>query len=256
MKFSLLQENLNTALSSVSRFVSQKSQLPILSHILFSSDNGRLRLSATNLELGINYWIGAKIDKEGVFTIPAKEITEFVSYLPTGRLDVELNNQSLLEVSTTKAQSTFTTSAATDFPLLPQVDEKSVLEIDLKILSDAISQVAFAAATDDTRPVLTTVLCRFTPNSLGLVATDGFRLSLKDIKLVNPISLPQDKENLTLLIPARSLQEVVKFAKTSKKLKIGLSQDAHQLSFLLGSSKVIFLIIVGLFRILLLLKYL
>ena len=233
MKLSLLQENLNTALQNVSRFVALKAQLPILSNILFSTDAGRLKLSATNLELGINYWLGAKITTEGSFTIPAKEITEFVSYLPTGKLDLELNPQSLLEVASTKAQSTFTTIPAADFPVLPSIDDKTSLEIDLGVLSDTISQVAFAAATDDSRPVLTAVLCRFSSDSLSLVATDGFRLSLKEIKLTNPLTLPKGQENLTFLIPSRSLMEVVKLAKSTKKLKFGLSNDAHQLIFVL-----------------------
>ena len=93
MKFSLLQENLNNALSTVSRFVTAKAQLPILSHILFQSESGRLKLSATNLELGINYWLGAKITEEGAFTIPSREITEFVSYLPPGKLDLSLSDK-------------------------------------------------------------------------------------------------------------------------------------------------------------------
>ena len=245
MKLSLLQENLNIALSSVSRFVALKAQLPILSNILFSTDAGRLKLSATNLELGINYWLGAKISAEGSFTIPAKEITEFVSYLPTGKLDLELNPQSLLEVSSAKAQSTFTTIPAADFPVLPSINEKTSLEIDLNVLSDTISQVAFAAATDDSRPVLTAVLCRFTPDSLSLVATDGFRLSLKEIKLVNPLVLPKGQENLTFLIPSRSLMEVAKLAKSTKKLKFGLSSDAHQLIFVLEDLELVSRLIEG-----------
>src|SRR3989339_1952142 len=98
MKFSLLQENLNTALQNVSRFVSLKSQLPILSNILFSTDQGRLKLTATNMDLGINYWLGAKVEVDGSFAIPARELVEFVSYLSSGRLDLHLNPQSLLEV--------------------------------------------------------------------------------------------------------------------------------------------------------------
>jgi DNA polymerase-3 subunit beta len=245
MKLSLLQENLNSALQSVSRFVSLKAQLPILSNILFSTDSGRLKLSATNLELGINYWLGAKITTEGSFTIPAKEITEFVSYLPTGKLDLELNPQSLLEVASAKAQSTFTTIPSTDFPTLPSLDDKTSLEIDLNILSDTISQVAFAAATDDSRPVLTAVLCRFTPDSLSLVATDGFRLSLKEIKLVNQMVLPKGQENITFLIPSRSLLEVAKLAKSTKKLKFGLSSDAHQLIFVLEDLELVSRLIEG-----------
>jgi DNA polymerase-3 subunit beta len=245
MKLSLLQENLNIALSSVSRFVALKAQLPILSNILFTTDSGRLKLSATNLELGINYWLGAKISDEGSFTIPAKEITEFVSYLPTGKLDLELNPQSLLEVSSAKAQSTFTTIPSADFPVLPPLNDQTSLEIDLNVLSDTISQVAFAAATDDSRPVLTAVLCRFTPDSLSLVATDGFRLSLKEIKLVNPITLPKGQDNLAFLIPSRSLMEVAKLAKSTKKLKFGLSADAHQLIFVLEDLELVSRLIEG-----------
>lgn len=245
MQLSLLQENLNTALSSVSRFVSLKSQLPILSHILFATEQGRLKLSATNLELGINYWIGGKIDSEGSFTIPAKEITEFISYLPSGKLDLSLNSNSLLEIISLKAQSTFTTSSPSDFPTLPFINEKTAIEVDLKMISETISQVAFAAATDDSRPILTSVLCRFTTNSLSLVATDGVRLSLKEIKLVNPISLPEGKDNLTFLVPSRSLQEIVKLAKSSTKLKLGLSSDSHQLVFILEDIELVSRLIEG-----------
>lgn len=245
MKLSLLQENLNTALSSVSRFVSLKSQLPILGNILLSTDNGRLKLSATNLEMGINYWVGAKIDQEGSLTLPAKEVTEFVSYLPSGKIDIELNDQSLLEIISPKAQSTFTTAPVTDFPTLPLINQKTAIEIDLKILADTISQVAFAAATDDSRPVLTAVLCRFTPNSFSLVATDGFRLSLKEIKMVNPLEFPEGQDSQTFLIPSRSLQEVAKLAKNTKTLKMGLSVDSHQLIFVLEDLEIVSRLIEG-----------
>ena len=244
MQLSLLQENLNLALQNVSRFVSSKSQLPILSNILFTTDNGRLKLSATNLEIGINYWLGAKIDTEGSFTIPAKEITEFISYLSTGKIDLSLNPQSLLEISTIKAQSTFSTIPATDFPTLPPLDQKSSLEVDFNLLSQAISQVAFAAATDDSRPVLTGILCHFSSDTFSLVATDGFRLSRKIIKLTDNISLPDNKD-LTLLIPSRSLQEVSKLAKNIKKIRFGASPDSNQLVFVLEDVELVSRLIEG-----------
>ena len=153
MHFTLLQENFNTALSHVSRFVALKAQLPILSNILLSTENGRLKLSATNLELGVNYWIGAKIEEEGSITIPAKEITEFVSYLPTGKLDIEVNENNMLSVKSTKAESTFAASPATDFPELPPLNNDNALEFEAASLIESINQVSFAAATDDTRPV-------------------------------------------------------------------------------------------------------
>lgn len=232
MKLSVLQENLNQALTVVSRFVAAKSQLPLLGHILFSTDSGRLKLSATNLELGINYWLGAKIDLDGSFTVPDHDIAEFVSYLPAGRLDLSLVDN-LLEVVSSKATSTFSTTPSTDFPSLPPINSDTAITLDAKTLSAVIDQITFAAATDDSRPILTAVLCRFTNDILFLVATDGFRLSLKQIKLTTPIILPENSESLTLLIPARSLQEVAKLAKTSQQLSLGVSSDSHQLIFVL-----------------------
>lgn len=243
MKLSLLSENLSQALSDTSRFVASKIQLPILSHILFNTDQGRLKLSATNLELGINYWLGAKIETEGSFCLPAKEITEFVSYLPTGKLDFALKDKTLLTLTSDKTESHFACLPATDFPVIPSLDEKTVLEIDLSLLTQAINEVVFAAATDDSRPILTAILCTFTTNELRLVATDGFRLSLKTIKLTTPLTL--DSEAVNLLIPARSLSEVVKLAKGNGKIKIGLTKDSHQVVFVLENSEIVSRLIDG-----------
>ena len=199
MKFSVLQENLNTALQNVSRFVSPKTQLPILSNILFQSDQGRLKLSATNLELGINYWLGAKLEDEGSFTIPSKEITEFVSYLSAGKIDVDLNDKSLLTVNSAKASSTFTTSPATDFPTSPSLDLSKAFDLDLSLLTKTVNQIVFASASDDTRPILTSVYWHFTPDQFTIAATDGFRLSVKTSKLVNPLNIQTDPDGFTFL---------------------------------------------------------
>ena len=233
MKFSVLQENLNTALQNVSRFVSPKTQLPILSNILFQSDEGRLKLSATNLELGINYWLGAKLEDEGSFTIPSKEITEFVSYLSAGKIDVDLNEKSLLTVNSAKASSTFTTSPATDFPTSPSLDLSKAFDLDLSLLTKTVNQIVFASASDDTRPILTSVYWHFTPDQFTIAATDGFRLSVKTSKLVNPLNIQTDPDGFTFLVPARTLAEVVKLAKSSKTVKLGPSPDEHQLVFVL-----------------------
>ncbi len=245
MELSLLTENLNNALTHVSRFVSTKAQLPILSHILFSTDTGRLKLSATSLEMGINYWIGAKIETEGSFCVPSKDISEFISYLPSGKIDFNLNEKNLLNIKSLKASSTFSTLSSTDFPQIPTIDPTTVFELDLPVLLDSMTTVAFASATDDSRPVLTSVLCKFTPESLTLVATDGFRLSLKTIKFQNQIIFPDGQESLTLLIPAKSLAEVLKIAKIAPKIKIGLTPDRHQVVFVLEDLEIISRLIDG-----------
>ena len=231
MKLSLLQETFSPALTTVSRFIATRAQLPILSHILFSTDNGRLKLSATNLEMGINYWVGCKIDSEGSLAIPAREITEFVSYLPTGKIDLDLNPQSLLELSSLKAHSTFTTSPVTDYPSIAKLNPNTSIEVVFKDFSSAISEVIFAASTDDSRPVLTAILCVFTSSGFKLVATDGFRLSVKDIVSPETIQLPEGVDNFTYLIPSKSLSEVSKLVKSVEKIKFGLSEDSHQLVF-------------------------
>jgi DNA polymerase-3 subunit beta len=242
MKISLLQENFNLALNNVSRFVSSKNQLPVLNNILLSTDQGRLKLSATNLELSINYWIGAKIDQEGSITIPSKEITEFVSYLPSGKINLDLKDN-LLNLSSEKTQSSFTTTPAVDFPDFPKINPDTLFEIDLDLFVQSINQISFSAAIDDTRPVLTGILCLFENNSLKLVATDGFRLSFKEIKLENSLNLK--KESLSFLIPAKSLIEVTKLAKNNKKIKIGLSTDEHQVIFVLDDIELVSRLIEG-----------
>ncbi len=245
MKFSLLEENLNPALAHVSRFVSAKAQLPILNHILFATDSGRLKLSATNLEMGINFWVGAKIETEGNLCLPAKDIAEFISYLPVGKLNFDLNDHQLLSVKSAKASSTFTTLPPSDFPQIPSLDSKTAFDFDLPVLAQSVSQVAFSAAVDDARPVLTSVLCRFSSDNLTLVATDGFRLSVKNIKLVNPVDLKAGDDQLTLLIPAKSLMEVLKLSGSSPKIKIGLTPDRHQVVFVLEDLELVSRLIEG-----------
>lgn len=242
MNLSLLQENLNLALTNVSRFVSSKNQLPVLNNILLSTDEGRLKLSATNLELSINYWIGAKISQEGSITIPSKEITEFVSYLPEGKLDLELKNN-LLTLSSEKTNSEFTTTPATDFPEFPKINPETVFEIDFSLFTQSINQISFSAAIDDTRPILTGVLCIFEKTSIKFIATDGFRLSLKEIKLETPLDIK--RESLSFLIPAKSLIEVTKLAKNDSKIKIGLTSDEHQVIFVLDDIELVSRLIEG-----------
>lgn len=243
MKLSLLEENFSQALSHTSRFVASKVQLPILNNILLSTDNGRLKLSATNLDLAINYWLGAKIETEGSFCLPAKEITEFVSYLPAGKIDLTLKDNNVLTLSSEKTESNFACLPPSDFPEIPTLDPKTAFEIDLPLFSQAINQIAFAAATDDSRPVLTAILCTFSQNDLTLVATDGFRLSLKNLKMENPLNLSEDKQSF--LIPARSLLEVVKLARNTKKVKIGLTKDSRQLVFVLEDLELVSRLIDG-----------
>ena len=245
MQLSVLQENLNTALTHVSRFVSAKTQLPILKNILFSTDNGRLKLSATDLELAINYWIGAKIEKESSITVPAKEITEFISYLSPGKLNISTNDKSILSIHSSNAQSSFATMPPDDFPTQNTSKKKYTFDLDYSLLSETVNQVAFAAATDDSRPVLTAILWQFTPDSFTMVATDGFRLSVKTSKLINPIKLDKQQSSIAFLIPSKALLEITRLSKNEKKINLGVTNDERQVVFVLEDLELLSRLIEG-----------
>jgi DNA polymerase III subunit beta len=230
MNLSILQENLNQALSIVSRFVSPKTQLPILANILFSTQEGRLHLSATNLEVGIDLSVGAKIEEEGSIALPAKELTEYVSYLSAGKIDLSLDKKTQLKITSPQTETIFAGLDAKDFPEIPKMDPQKTFSLPVSLLSGTIPQIVYSAATDDTRPVLTGIYWHFFDTKLRMVATDGYRLSLKDLTLSIPVSFGK-KDQLTFLIPGKTLQEIVKLIKTEEDVKIGLTSDENQVIF-------------------------
>jgi len=232
MRVTVLQENLNQGLSLCSRFVASRPQLPILANILLKTENGRLKLSATDLEMGVSIWIGGKIEKEGETTVLAKVLTDFVSSLPAEKITLEIEENNLV-VSSIFSKSTFPTISAADFPKLPTFPQKADLILPLDLFSQAVSQVAFAAATDEGRPVLTGVLFKPEDEGISLVATDGYRLSIKKIH-------PSGGQKLrnSLIIPARVLTEISRLKEGKDKeekegLKISLNEKENQVVFAL-----------------------
>ena len=162
MKLSCLQENLAKALNIVGRAVAPRTAtLPVLTHILLASDNGRLRVSATNLELGVNCWIGAKVEDEGAITLPARTLTELVSLLPSDRIDLELNNRTqAVRVHCSKTDTNIKGIDAQEFPIVPIFDPEGAIYVNADVLRKLIAKTVFAAATDESRPMLTGVLIR------------------------------------------------------------------------------------------------
>ena len=147
MKLSVLQENFTYGLTTTSRSVAARAQLPVLSNILLATDQGRLKLSATNLETGINLWLGAKIERQGAISIPAKILTEYVSSLPAEKIDLEIK-ENLLYLTCGSYKASFIGLPAGEFPNVPSLKGKPEVSLLTKDLSLAISQVAFAAAQD------------------------------------------------------------------------------------------------------------
>jgi DNA polymerase-3 subunit beta len=205
MKLSCLQENLKRGLSIVGHAVAGKTTLPVLSNILLSTDQGRLKLAATNLEIGITNWIGAKIEEEGAITVPAKLLADVISGLPNDRIDLTLDERSqTLHVQCARFEANIKGIEADEFPTIPTVTDRTLtVAFPTDLLREAIDQVAFAASGDDTRPVLAGVLLRLRGTVATLAAADGFRLSVRSVTLPEPVAQPLD-----VIVPARALQEL------------------------------------------------
>ena len=246
MKLSVLQENLTKALSITSRSVSTRAQLPILNNILLTTDSSRLKLSATNLETGINYWIGAKIEKKGMVSIPAKVLTEFVATLPSERIELEAKGNNL-NLTCGLYQANFVGLPASEFPSVPTLKNKKIITFNFNDLYKAISQVAFAAAQDESRPVLAGILVVIKNKNLILVATDGYRLSVK--KIVGFKELKEAKKlEKGLIIPARTLMEVARIIgeqEQEKKIGLTVSSDSNQVIFSTPEAEIVSRLIEG-----------
>ena len=204
MNVSCLQEHLAKGLSIVGRAVATRSTLPITANVLIATEEGRLKLAATNLEIALSCWIGAQVEEEGSITVPARLLTDFVNSLPSEKIEMTLAPRARqLKLVCARNQATIGGMDADDFPPIPAVQDGGSVQLDPQALHAAISQVVFAAATDDSRPVLTGVDVALEGDQLTLAAADGFRLSVRHLQLPKPVS-----ERVEVIVPARSLAEL------------------------------------------------
>jgi DNA polymerase-3 subunit beta len=208
MKVSVSQQQLAHGLSMVARAVSPRSTLPVLANVLVATDDGRLRLSATNLEMGITCWIGAQITEQGAITVPARTFSDLVNQLPddTVRLDLNASTHSL-NVRCGMSNTDIKGIDAQEFPPMPVAAPQEGVPLNVANFKEMIQQVAFAASTDEARPILQGVLMTAADNEVTLAATDGFRISVRKAALSEPLSAP-----IRAVIPARALQELARIA--------------------------------------------
>ncbi|MFC1954088.1 DNA polymerase III subunit beta [Chloroflexota bacterium] len=214
MKLSCLQENLSRGLGVVGRAVATRTTLPITNNVLLATDQSRLKLVATNLEMAISCWIGAEVEEEGIITVPARLITEFVNSLPNDRIDISLSQKTkTLELKCARYEARISGVDAKDFPPIPKVDEGITTKVEAEALRHGISQVVFAAASEESRPVLTGIDAQFDGDLLTLAAADGFRLAIYKLPLSTTVS--QETE---VIIPARSLAELNRLISDGEEL--------------------------------------
>ncbi|MFO8101571.1 MAG: DNA polymerase III subunit beta [Dehalococcoidia bacterium] len=234
MRISCLQENLSKGLGVVGRAVAARTTLPITSHVLISTEESRLKLSATNLEIAISCWIGAQVEEDGAIAIPAGLLTDFVVSLPSSTINMSVppDSQSL-EITCASSEAHISGQKAEEFPPIPQITKGITAKIDAAALRTAINQVVFAAAVDDSRPVLTGIYAHFSGKNLTLVAADGFRLAVYELALSSAT-----KEELGVIIPARSLREVDRLIRDQEEpVEITVNTQKSQVLFKLKNKE-------------------
>ncbi len=244
MKVTVSQENLNRGLATVSRAVATRSTLPITTHVLMQTDESRLRLVATNLEIVISAWIAAKVDAEGAVTVPARLLNEFVSSLQPDTIELELDRATRqLDVASGRVKARLSGQDADDFPPIPQLGEGITIELDPDQLRTSIERVAFAAATDDARPVLTGVHTSIDGETLTFAAADGFRLAVQTVRLSAAAS-----DKVDVIIPARALRELDRMlVDQADKVVMTINPQRSQVLFRLNGAELISQLVQGTF---------
>ncbi len=244
MKLSCLQENLNRGLGVVGRAVAARTTLPITNNVLVATDESRLKLVATNLEMAISHWIGAKVEEEGDITVPARLLTEFVGSLPSDKVDLNLPTSSkTLEVTCARFEARISGVDAKDFPPIPKVSEGINTRVEVDHLRQGITQVVFAVATEESRPVLTGVDAMFEGDVLTLAAADGFRLAVYKLPLATPVS-----EKTEVIIPGRTLAEVNRLIGDDEEaIDITLNPNKSQVLFRMKNTELVSQLVQGTF---------
>ena len=244
MRLSCLQENLNRGLSIVGRAVATRTTLPITNNVLLSTDESRLKLVATNLEMAISHWIGAKVETEGEITVPARLLTEFVASLPNDRVDLNMASGSkVVELNCARFEARISGVDAKDFPPIPRVDEGINTKVEVESLRQAITQVVFAVASEESRPVLTGVDAQFEGDLLTLAAADGFRLAVYKL----PLSTPVD-EKIEVIIPGRTLAELSRLIGDDEEaIDITVNPNKSQVLFKMKNTQLVSQLVQGTF---------
>ena len=246
MNISILQENLNKGLFMVSHIAGKNVNLPILNNIMIEAKDGNIKLITTDLEIGIVSYTRGKIEKEGAYTVDSKVITDFVSLLPNKKVGL-LKKENALQVNCENYKTTIRGQETEEFPLIPKIEKKEYFEIKTTDFKQALAQVIIAVSANESRVELSGVYFNFNKNKLIIAATDSYRLAEKEV-VVNT----NNKEEKKIIVPARTLQEVLRVvsgikgvekADSGEKIKMYITEN--QVLFSLSSTEIVSRLIEG-----------
>lgn len=242
MKVSVPQENLARGISIVSRAVAARSTLPVLGHILLATEGERLKLAATNLEIGITHWSSAQVKTEGAITVPARQLADYVNALPPDAVEMELNPKTqTLHLKCARYDANIKGVDASEFPIIPTIGDDNKILIEPDALKEMIAQATFSAAQDDSRPVLTGVLAKFAQDTVTFASADGFRLSVCSAALSSKLAAPVE-----IIIPAKALADVSRIiGDQDAPVEIAITENRSQVLFHLAHTDLVSQLIDG-----------
>lgn len=224
MKFKVDKDVLLSGIQTVQNVIITKATLPILSNILIETQQGNLRLTATDLDIGISCVIPVDIQEQGAITLPAKRFSDIIKELPVDGVSVTTKKNNQVNIETELCQFKIMGLAREEFPKLPEFKDKEVIKIDQVLLKQMLGLTSFAVSIDESRYILNGILFKINKNNLTLVATDGKRLAIIEKKL----NYPSEKD-INIIIPIKTIHEL------SRNLK-----EEGELSLILGSNQVLF----------------
>ena len=233
MKIKVTQEKLSKALNNVSRIAIGRVTLPILNNVLIRVDNKKVSLVTTNLDMAIMDFLPVSSSEDGVVTVPAKLLAEFVSNLPKGETIEISSKDTKVDIKAGKYSSTINGTLADDFPELPEIEEKKavVYKIGIDEFKASVGQVIIASSNDLTRPALTGVYFNTYDGKLAIAATDGYRLAEKVI-------IDKVESEVKAIVPSSSLQEVLRsISDDVEEVEISFNEDLVR--FRLGEVEII-----------------
>jgi len=230
MKLQSLSENFKRGVLTAEKIIGKNLTLPILSNILIETERGRLRVLATNLEIGVVCLLRARVEKEGRIAVPGRVIGSYLANLPDeAKLNIEVKNQTLY-LASEGGHAMIKGVDSKDFPIIPKPQSSPLLEVDSQIFQESVTKVAPCAALTETRQELTGVFFGLEKSQLILAATDSFRLAESIISLAKEDVKDEYQKfiskNQSVIVPARTLQEVARsITAESGKMKIYISES-------------------------------
>lgn len=235
MQLQVTQENLNKALGTVARVANARGTLPVLANVLIKTVNNRLSIAATNLDIAITQYIGAKVGEEGAITVPARLMQDFVGSLPSGVIDLKLDDFKL-HIETEQYKSVINGVSAEEFPVMPAITEGQSWSVPGNVLKKSLQQVILAASNDEARPVLTGIYLHTHEGKLYMAATDSYRLAEKML-------MPLDAE-ISLLVPVSAMQDLLRIVNDTDE-DVQVTSDDQQILFRVGDVELVARLIEG-----------